>query len=100
MMFLLLQLSVLGPVLLSFYMLPLGNIIQQERIDVYCYADDTQLYFNMKPGKTEQMVYLQACLKGKVWDFPLLHSDKTVLANTFGHRHLKYRSLRSCQRIS
>ena len=55
--------SVLGPILFTFYVLPLGNIIRQHGIHFYCYADDTQLYLSMKPEENNRLVKLTACLK-------------------------------------
>uniref|UniRef100_A0A669DXW8 Reverse transcriptase domain-containing protein n=1 Tax=Oreochromis niloticus TaxID=8128 RepID=A0A669DXW8_ORENI len=71
--------SVLGPILFTLYMLPLGSIIRS--IHFHCYADDTQLYLSMKPDNTHQLVKLQECLKDiKTWmaaNFLLLNSDQT-----------------------
>ena len=60
--------SVLGPILFTLYMLPLGSIIRRHSIHFHCYADDTQLHLSMKPNNTHQLVKLCECLKGtKIW---------------------------------
>ncbi len=54
--------SVLGPLLFTLYMLPLGDIIKKHSVSFHCYAGDTQLYITSRPGKTYQFEKLMECI--------------------------------------
>ncbi len=43
--------SILGPILFSLYILPLGSIIKKHNRSFYFYADDLQIYLPLRPNE-------------------------------------------------
>ena len=80
--------SILGPLLFSLYMLPLGSILRKHNVSFHCYADDVQIYFPFKFKCKDSLQPLLACLDDiKTWmdiSFLKLNDSKTEVI-VFGH---------------
>ena len=61
--------SVLGPMKLCLYLLPLGAILGYHNIDYHIYADDIQLYISFKcKDPLESLTKLNMCISDiRVW---------------------------------
>jgi len=93
--------SVLGPLLFSLYMLPLGSIFRKHGISFHCFADDVQVYLPLKVPAKESLQAVTNCLSDiKTWmdlNFLKLNETKTevvlfgrpelvqVLTSSLGH---------------
>ncbi len=71
--------SVLGPLLFSLYLLPLGSIIRKHGLSFHCYADDSQIYVPLRIYDTVRQ--LLDCLDDiKAWmslNFLSFNENKT-----------------------
>jgi hypothetical protein len=97
--------SVLGPILFTIYIAPLGELIEKQGLNRQTFADDNGLYHTISPRDTESKINtiqkVEKCIK-LVKDFLLknklkINDDKTIfmlLGSTFWLNRLNLDSLK------
>ena len=88
--------SVLGPILFSLFVSPIGNICRKHNIQFHNYADDNQNYITFRPtvqgNKDEKIAQLEACISEiRLWmrtNFLKLNDSKTEVIMFGTHQSL------------
>ena len=87
--------SILGPMLFSLYIAPIGDLLRSLGIDFHLYADDTQLYVTFKSNNSGDLIAAKLKIEECVCQLDewltmnklKLNSDKTEIL-MFSSRHL------------
>ncbi len=88
--------SILGLLLFSLYMPPLGSIFRRHNISFHCYADDVQIYLPLKKNCKDTLNPLFACLVDiKTWlsQSHLNFNDNKTEVIVFGHPECLFHSV-------
>ena len=94
--------SVLGPILFTMYISPLGDLVRQHNVSYHMYADDKQLYLSFRSNDHESIEVAKSSIEQcvlviKKWmasNFLKLSDDKTELLVVYP-KHIETPSLRS-----
>ena len=70
--------SILGPILFSIYMLPLGQIILRHNVSFHYYADNTQIYLPLRPNDQWSLAAILTALKTSTAGWPITSSNLTT----------------------
>ena len=70
--------SVLGPVLFTTYMLPLGDILRHLHVKFHCYADDQRIYIEFFIGESVSETKMKNALP-IYFNFMMCNTDKTEM---------------------
>ncbi len=79
--------SILGPLLFSLYMLPLGSIFRKHDISFHCSADDVQIYLPLQLTAKDPLNSLLACLadiKSWISQSQLILNENKTEVTAFG----------------
>jgi hypothetical protein len=89
--------SVLGPILFTTYISPVGRLVDRCQISYHKYADDTQLYTALKSSPGVNIKRLGDCVeKLQIWFWQnnlLLNPDKSEVAYFGTHQRLRKSTL-------
>ncbi len=89
-----LQGSILRPLLFNIYMLPLAQILENNKISYHNYEDDTQIYITVSTGDYGPIQALSKCIEQiSDWmcqNFLQLNKDKTEVV-VFGAEEERFR---------
>ena len=100
--------SVLGPMLFTLYILPIGDIARKNNVDFHGYADDTQLYVTFKSTNSEETKLsidrAEACIHSiRVWmkhHKLKLNDDKTEVVIIASPHQQRLTGMHSIPRIT